>query len=341
MRILFFLPFPIGSTTGNAVTLRRLARGLMERGCLVNLVDLPKETLPDFVERHIRQDRPDLVHFYHAYKTGRFLPHLREHPPAIITLSGTDLNQDAQDPQHRVQMEAAFERARVLIIFSRALQETAGRTFPHVRQKLRWVPKAVRLQETPFETERFFAAKPEDFVFFLPGGIRPVKNTLFAVEQGEKLVQEHPAVRLICAGQELDFDYAKRFADAIAQKLWVRHTMRIPHECMGAAYRRADVVLNTSLSEGLSNTLMEAMSTGRSVLASDIPANRELIEDGVTGLLYKEADDFLRQARRLIAEPGLRMDLGGKAARYATVHFSPEREIEGHLHVYRTVLGNR
>jgi colanic acid/amylovoran biosynthesis glycosyltransferase len=64
-----------------------------------------------------------------------------------------------------------------------------------------------------------------------------------------------------------------------------------------ALYRDAEVVVLTSLSEGIPLVLMEAMARGRIVLAPAITGIPELVIPGKTGFLYKPGDleDFLRR----------------------------------------------
>jgi len=66
-----------------------------------------------------------------------------------------------------------------------------------------------------------------------------------------------------------------------------------------AAMREADVVLNTSLGEGMCGALLEAMSLGTPVVARRNPGNAALVEDGRTGLLYDEPGDLVRACAAL------------------------------------------
>lgn len=52
------------------------------------------------------------------------------------------------------------------------------------------------------------------------------------------------------------------------------------------AYRGADVFLNPSLSEGMPNTVLEAMACGLPVIASRIMGNEDLVVHGATGILF-------------------------------------------------------
>lgn len=55
-------------------------------------------------------------------------------------------------------------------------------------------------------------------------------------------------------------------------------------------YRKSDILLFPSLWEGYGMVIAEAMANGLPVISSDIPTSRELIDDGVNGLLFKKED---------------------------------------------------
>jgi glycosyltransferase involved in cell wall biosynthesis len=89
---------------------------------------------------------------------------------------------------------------------------------------------------------------------------------------------------------------------------------------MRSAYEASDIVLNASFSEGLSNSMLEAMAAGKPILASDIPGNREPVlgEEGDpnAGCLFDPYDpeDFVNKAIRLIDNEHLRKTLGNAAS---------------------------
>lgn len=84
-----------------------------------------------------------------------------------------------------------------------------------------------------------------------------------------------------------------------------------------AWFASADVYVSTSPIDGTSVSLMEAMATGVPAIVTDIPGNREWIEEGVTGWLFPVGDarrlaDTLVKAAQLPAYERARM---GRAAR--------------------------
>ena len=65
---------------------------------------------------------------------------------------------------------------------------------------------------------------------------------------------------------------------------------RLPHEKVLQCLSACDAFVLYSSYEGQSHLLLEAMAAGAPIVASDIAPNRELIEDGVNGLLADSND---------------------------------------------------
>lgn len=88
--------------------------------------------------------------------------------------------------------------------------------------------------------------------------------------------------------------------------------------------RDADIFVLPSYSEGLSNALMEAMSSGCACIASDVGGNRFLIENGVSGFLFPAGDReaLASHIRRLAQDPGKRRTLGENARKRIQSVFS-------------------
>jgi len=79
---------------------------------------------------------------------------------------------------------------------------------------------------------------------------------------------------------------------------WVRFLGSIPHRQMPALLKSSHIYVSTSLSDGTSVSLLEAMACGLFPVVTDIPANREWIKDGRNGFLVP-TDDELALADRL------------------------------------------
>lgn len=103
-----------------------------------------------------------------------------------------------------------------------------------------------------------------------------------------------------------------------------------------------DVLVLPSLSEGMSSVVLEGQSNGKSVIASDIPENREVISEGCTGVLFKPGatEDLMRAINTLRGDAELRSRLGQNAL--AVVERYDARLIVSELlRVYGDVLASR
>ncbi len=330
MRILAFSPFALDTVSGNGVTLLRLQSALEARGHAFRIAVPSPADGEAFVRREAAGFRPDLLHFYHAFKTGRLIG-AAGGLPAVVTISGTDLNDCLDDPRCSAAVRRALRDASVLVTYNRSLAGRAREIEPRAAAKVRVIPKGVRLGDAPFDLRAAAGLPPGAFVFLHAGGIRPVKNNLAAIDALRPLAKE---AFLVFAGPVLDDACGRELAGRLAREPWVRHLPRIPHDAMASAFRASDVVLNTSISEGISNALMEAMACGRPVLASDIPGNRDLLEDGVTGALYRDLEDLGRRAASLLRDAPARERLSRAAKAHAEKTFSTEREVDALLEAY-------
>jgi len=104
-----------------------------------------------------------------------------------------------------------------------------------------------------------------------------------------------------------------------------------------------DILWLASDFEGQSNSVMEAMAAGLPVIASDIPANRELITNGEHGFLVRPGDSvaFAQYADRLLAEPELAKRLGEAARRKIIEEHSVEAMVEAYASLYESVVARR
>jgi glycosyltransferase involved in cell wall biosynthesis len=100
----------------------------------------------------------------------------------------------------------------------------------------------------------------------------------------------------------------------------------------------ADIFVSTSLSEGMSNSLLEAMSFGLVPLVSKVSGVSDVVEDGISGLLFAPADldaYTIRLEQALALTPETRLAMAARAHTTMTERFGIDQIARLHLALYR------
>lgn len=316
---------------GNTVTVQRIATHLEKLGAETEIVSTTDDkTIGSFPSA-------DIVHGFHAYNFYQFLQKLEKKPVHyIVTITGTDLNQDLFNPERRADVLASLRGAKAVHVFDEKAKSLLVKEIPELADKTFVLPQGN--QPSPAGST-LITKEPESFVFFLPAGIRKVKNIPAAISMLHKLQLQHPQLRLWLVGPVLEEKEGEAVMELVNRhKDWIRYLGQVPHEDMGSVYRQADVVLNTSLSEGQPATILEAMGYALPVLASDIPGNSGILVNEEIGFLYKNQNEFLDYAGKLMNNNKIRQSIGQSAEAYVKQHHSSEREAETLLKVYQRIL---
>ncbi len=304
--------------SGKNTSIERLRRGLLRCGVEAEAVStggLGRDRLLEVLGRL----KPELLHGFHAYKAGRDTVWLAEKlgVPSAITASGTDLNLDIYVAERRDEIIPALRRAGCVIVPNQQMELRLRRELcPEARVRL--IKKGARLPEAqpPRKRAREALGFGNEIVFLFPAGIRRVKNNIFPLEPLDRLRKCGARIALIYLGRIIEEDYAREFMAALSRYGWARFRNFVGRDDMSWWYSASDVVLNTSHAEGCSNVVLEAMASGRTVLASDIAGNRAAIDfredswQSSSGLLYRVEseseisfrhydNDFYRKAARL------------------------------------------
>jgi|WetSurMetagenome_2_1015567.scaffolds.fasta_scaffold42159_2 L-malate glycosyltransferase len=349
MRILIITPSAFPNLTGNAVTTERWKRSLTAKGLSVKVISADVSDSSE-LEETLRTFRPDLVHVYHAFKAGTlFLKHIEKAgsaPPLVLSPGGTDINLDLESPDKREDILRIMQIARVIVGQSPGIVQRIRESIPESTSKLLSVPKACSwFGHEPFDLRRHTHCSQDAVLFFLPAGIRPIKGNVECLRAMEKVHFLRPQARFVAAGPVIDAAYAKIFEGEIQRlSAFASWLGSIPPARMHAAYISSDIVLNASFSEGLANSLLEALSAGRPFLASDIPGNRHPFffeeSENHAGCYFNPhtPEDFVTKALALIDDEGARMSLAETASQTASRLASPEQEADGLIAAYQRAL---
>jgi glycosyltransferase involved in cell wall biosynthesis len=114
----------------------------------------------------------------------------------------------------------------------------------------------------------------------------------------------------------------------------------IPRADMLARLHHAKLVVVPSFTESCPYSLIEAMAMGKAVVASSLPGTRDMIEDGISGVLVPPGDPPALGAAivRLLEDESLRRRLGDEAAAVAKSKFALNRMCDDTMRYFERVL---
>jgi sugar transferase (PEP-CTERM/EpsH1 system associated) len=169
------------------------------------------------------------------------------------------------------------------------------------------------------------------------GRLDPVKDHAGLVEACAALRAARPETELVIVGE----GPCRATVEHRIVELGLSGHVHLPglSRAVPVLLRGFDVFVLSSLAEGISNTVLEAMATGLPVVATRVGGNPELVHDGVTGTLVTPGDPLALAAaiRAYVDDPALRARHGEAGRRRALEHFTVDRMAEAYRGLYTSL----
>jgi glycosyltransferase involved in cell wall biosynthesis len=180
---------------------------------------------------------------------------------------------------------------------------------------------------------------PEQIVVGYFSTLQPRKRPLDLIVSAERVLKKHARVVYLIAGdgscrEEMqELGRRKGITDSF------RYLGEIDHQDMPQYLNLADIVVLPSEREGAPLVYREAQACGRVLIASDIPAAREAVVDGETGLLFRlgDTEDLAAKILGVVDNRALRRALGEKA-RAAVASHTVDRWVNAYAEVFRQTI---
>ncbi|MEO0131896.1 MAG: glycosyltransferase family 4 protein [candidate division WOR-3 bacterium] len=286
--------------------------------------------LSDKIEKFFRKENFDIVHIH-----GSLAPTL----PILALRHSRAINLITYHAEHPKDYKylLAYE---VLLPYQRKLQGRIAVSEPayisnmhmYSRADCRIIPNGVdtntfnpNVQPLPIYQDN----RPK--ILFL-GRIEPRKGLKYLLLAFRNVVKKFPNALLIIVGKGLlGYSYQQYITSEIKNN--IHFVGLIPNHIKPQYYASCDVFCAPSVGrESFGIILLEAMATGKPVVASNISGYRTIIEDGVDGYLAqpKDPEDIATKIIKILEDAALRKELGtrarAKALRYSWEKVSAQVE---------------
>jgi len=166
--------------------------------------------------------------------------------------------------------------------------------------------------------------------------VDPTKDLVTMIRAAWAVKKSVPDVRFVVYGSVTVPEYLDECLSLVNELelnenfIFAGHTDDMP-----AAYRSGDVIALSSMSEAFPYSIVEAMMTGKAIVATDVGGIKEAL--GETGMLVRPQnwEQLARSITMLLENPQLRQTMGDEARQRALNYFTIERVLELYLNSYR------
>eukprot|EP00943_MAST-04B_sp_MAST-4B-sp1_P001764 g1764.t1 len=314
--------------TGNATTALRWRRILSTR-YKVRIIDTRQESdrakymLKAYhnVNSHNKKEKTGNREFsiVLALNATKSIPFLSNYDHEYIVIAGgTDINHNLG------KCINILKQAKYIVTFTNVMQNKIKETINTRPENIITIPQSVDVLSLNLNSninsygKRWFRKQYDDnyvnsntnksnndLLILLPAGIRPVKDPGYLIDVVNNQAKFHSnynsnttnkntrKIKLILIGPVRDEKLFTNLKSKESKYFKIHPPVQLKE--MLVAMKEADVVVNTSLSEGMSGAILEAMAIGTPVMARNIPANKALLFEKNVGILFSSPEDFINK----------------------------------------------
>ncbi len=287
----------------------------------------------------------DVIHAQYGYPNGLAALEVsrRTGVPNVVSIQGGDGHWVGTCcVTHKAAMHAVLSHAGALLIGSASFAEEVMGNHGTSRDRFTIVPGATDTRRFRPRDERRLGSlgRPPTLIFH--GRVDARKGILDLLDASSALVDGGRDLRLIVSGIGPDVAAVVDRVEMLGLGDRVELSGYASYGQAPDVYRRGDVFVSPTYSEGFSNTILEAMASGLPIVSTRVVGVIDCLVDGENGLMVEPRDvDALAAAiARMLDDAPLRRRLAARALHEVRTLYSwpaVVRTIEG---VYEDVAGD-
>jgi sugar transferase (PEP-CTERM/EpsH1 system associated) len=300
--------------------------------------------------RTFKRERPDVVHSRNWAAIEAVVAAKLSGVPAVVhSEHGRDLQTLGRQPlRRRVLRRISYGWADEVFCVSQELKQYYCRELAWGADKFKVIPNGVDVEKfRPDDKARAavrscIRANPSTLVIGTVGRLDPVKDHLTLFRAAHAALTKGLDLQLIIVGDGIE---RPSLESALARmpKLAQRTSFAGAVKNVAQWLNGFDVFVLPSLSEGMSNTLLEAMAAGIAPVATAVGGNSEIVENDCSGFLVqpRNPESICACLVRLGSDERSRKWLGENARKRVVTHYSLQRMLTLYAEMYCRLLKPR
>lgn len=292
------------------------------------------------LRKKLHELQPDVVH---GQGTERYcaLAAALSGLPNVITIHG---NMRAVRKALRANFLSFHGLAAFLEVFSLRLTGGVVCLTTYTKEQVEKLSRRVWIVPNAVDS-RFFKvvrALPPKRQIVCVGIVDARKNQHRLIEALDDLAATNTFTLVFAGAASEATPYGAKFFRLCSDRAWCEYTGTLSANEIQKLFSATRALILSSLEDNCPMVILEAMAAGVPVAASRIGGIPDLIEDGVTGLMFDPASEASIQSAvgRLLDDPASAEVMAERARTRAKLRFSSLNVAQRHLEIYRELLGN-
>jgi glycosyltransferase involved in cell wall biosynthesis len=217
--------------------------------------------------------------------------------PVVVTIHGSDFRMATERSSFLTKIFLyVCQRAKQIMCVSE-LQEKEIEKMGIREEKILTFPMGIDKSFLEAGINRGGKLVSQSHIVLSNRNFLPLYNVSLLIRAIPTVLKEEPHTTFMIAGDGQEREVLSREAENLNVGSSIKFLGRVPHEKMADLLAQADIYVSTSLYDGTSVSLLEAMGSGAFPIVTDIPANREWITNGQNGFLVPVEEEKHLAAR--------------------------------------------
>ena len=243
------------------------------------------------VKQYVHEYTPDILHAYYITDSGLLGTYSGFHPFVIFAIGSDGLIDLKKSHLKSLTIQHSIKTADRVLCYSKDLRDALC-TNEHLKSKTKYIRNGVdcgTFKRTAPDKDLMTSLRldKKHKIIISLRNFAPVYNIDCLIKSVPDVVHAVPEARFLIIGEGVLEQELKELAKRTCAMEYIRFHPVIPNAHLPAYINLATVYVSTSISDGMSFSLLEAMACEKPVVATAIPANERVIEHKINGLLYE------------------------------------------------------
>ena len=237
-------------------------------------------------------------------------------------------------------LSSVMGRGKLVMVISETIKERMVKDFRVPENKIRLIYRGLDPDKFPYDPTKYDRNKERPVVINI-GRLTPIKGQREFIKAMKHVINRITTAEawLVGDGKEYFLDELKKVRDEQGMAGHIRFLGR--RSDLKDLLKVADcLVLSTNVPEGFGRVLIEAGASGTACCASNTGGIREILEDGVSGLLFPPGDDvkMADSILKLLEDRALSKKYAGNLRKKIEACFTLDKMASETLSVYEEAL---